>query len=256
MRPASPTPGGITTPNSWGSMLQMAAVRDVLQRMGNPRGYARLGSQALINLAFDPDGSLRPDYAARFERILNRADELGMVVILGLFYFGQEAIFNGDEGAIRCAVDNALDWLFDRDYRNVLIAQARTRDDRRFLVSTSYGGNHLPHANVLRCADYVLMHGNGVSDPNRIVEMVQAVRAMPDYRPTPIVFNEDDHFDFDQPFNNFVAAISQYASWGYFDYRFEGENFERGFQSVSADWGINSDRKRGFFNLVREMTGA
>jgi hypothetical protein len=247
---------------------------------GNPRGYSRLGSLALINSTFNADGSLRPDYLARFERILDRADELGMVVILGLFYFGQEGIFKGNEDAIHRAVDNALDWLFDHDYRHVLIeinnetnivyktplfmpdrvhelieqAQARTRAGQRFLVSTSYGGNHIPRANVVSRADYMLMHGNGVSDPNRIIEMVQTVRAMPEYRPMPIVFNEDDHFDFDKPFNNFVAAVSQYASWGYFDYRMEGEGFEQGFQSVPADWGIHSDRKRGFFNLMREMT--
>ena len=36
------------------------------------------------------DGELRPDYLERLERILDRADELGMVVILGIFYFGQD----------------------------------------------------------------------------------------------------------------------------------------------------------------------
>jgi len=33
----------------------------------------------------------------------------------------------------------------------------------------------------------------------------------------PILFNEDDHFDFDKPMNHMIAAISTYASWGYFD---------------------------------------
>ncbi len=33
----------------------------------------------------------------------------------------------------------------------------------------------------------------------------------------PILFNEDDHFDFDKDENNFAAAVSEYASWGYFD---------------------------------------
>jgi hypothetical protein len=28
-----------------------------------------------------------------------------------------------------------------------------------------------------------------------------------------------------------------------------------GFQSVPVDWGINSERKKGFFNLVKEITG-
>ena len=40
------------------------------------------------------------------------------------------------------------------------------------------------------------MHGNGVKDPNRISEMVRQARAVPGYTPKPILFNEDDHFQF------------------------------------------------------------
>ena len=70
----------------------------------------------------------------------------------------------------------------------------------------------------------------------------------------PVLFNEDDHFDFDKPGNNMVAATKAYASWGFFDYRMEGEGFEQGYQNVPVDWGINSDRKKGFFNKVKEIT--
>jgi hypothetical protein len=71
----------------------------------------------------------------------------------------------------------------------------------------------------------------------------------------PILFNEDDHFDFDKPDNNMLAAVSEYASWGYFDYRMRGEGFDEGYQSIPVNWGISSERKRGFFRLLREMTG-
>jgi len=81
------------------------------------------------------------------------------------------------------------------------------------------------------------------------------VRADPAYRGQPIVFNEDDHFAFDQPENNFLAATAEHASWGYFDYRMGDEPFECGYQSVPCDWGIHSDRKRGFFGLLNEITG-
>jgi hypothetical protein len=79
---------------------------------------------------------------------------------------------------------------------------------------------------------------------------------VPGYRPMPILFNEDDHFDFDQPMNNFIAAVGEYASWGYFDYRMKDEGFAEGYQSVPVDWGISSDRKRGFFKLLAEITGS
>src|SRR5260221_6817827 len=58
------------------------------------------------------------------------------------------------------------------------------------------------------------------------------------------------------PINNFVVAISEHASWGYFDYRMKGEGFEKGYQSVPVNWGISSARKRGFFRLLGEISGA
>jgi hypothetical protein len=71
----------------------------------------------------------------------------------------------------------------------------------------------------------------------------------------PILFNEDDHFEFDKPKNNFTAAIGEYASWGYFDFRQQGEGFDDGYQSVPVNWQITSSRKRAFFKLLSEITG-
>ena len=42
-------------------------------------------------------------------RIVDRADQLGMVVILGYFYFGQDQRVT-DEAAVVAAVDNATAW--------------------------------------------------------------------------------------------------------------------------------------------------
>jgi hypothetical protein len=86
-------------------------------------------------------------------------------------------------------------------------------------------------------------------------------REVDGYRSQPIVFNEDDHFEFDQPRNNFLAAVREHASWGYFD---PGSgaggagargNYVDGYQLVPVNWGINTPRKRAFFDLLREMTG-
>ena len=93
------------------------------------------------------------------------------------------------------------------------------------------------------------------ADPARIAELVRQTRKVPGYRPMPILFNEDDHFDFDRPANNFAAAVGEYASWGYFDFRMSGEGFDEGYQSVPVNWGISSDRKKGFFRLLSEITG-
>jgi hypothetical protein len=84
--------------------------------------------------------------------------------------------------------------------------------------------------------------------------MVDKTRALPSYHNQPILFNEDDHFDFEKPDNNFLAALSKGASWGYFDYRMKGESFDEGFQSVPVNWQISSDRKKSFFKLLTQIT--
>ncbi len=85
--------------------------------------------------------------------------------------------------------------------------------------------------------------------------LIDACRAVATYRGQPIVINEDDHYDFEEPDSNFIAAVSRYAGWGYFDFRQEGEGYEEGYQSVPVNWQISSQRKRGFFGLLKEMTG-
>ena len=244
---------------------------------GSPEGYSK--AQPWHNSALAEDGALRPEYMRRLQRILDRADELGMVPIVGIYYFGQDQRLR-DEAAIRKGVENAVDWLLRREHRNLLLevnnecdvraydheilkparvheliemARAKTRNGRRLLVGTSYGGGKVPTDNVVKVSDFVLIHGNGVKDPARIREMVEQTRRLPSWRPMPILFNEDDHFDFEQPDNNMWSAIRSYASWGYFD---PGKNdYENGYQCPPVNWGLNTPLKRGFFEFAKEITG-
>jgi hypothetical protein len=127
-------------------------------------------------------------------------------------------------------------------------------DGRRFLAGTSYGGGTIPREKVVRASDFLLIHGNGVSDPARIAAMVRRTRAVPGWTPKPILFNEDDHYDFERPANNCTAALGEYASWGYYD---QGtNNYQDGFQSPPVNWTVNTERKRAFFRLVAEITGS
>ena len=251
---------------------------------GSPQGYSN--QQPWVNSAFNfEDGSLREDYTARLEKILDKADELGMVPIVGYFYFGQSPRFKDEQTVVK-ATENATDWLLRKGYTNVLVEIANECDVRhthenirpkraheliklvqerskgkvkspagRLLVSTSYGGGKIAGENVGEASDYLLLHGNGVSDPKKIAEMVDRTRALQSYKNQPILFNEDDHFDFDKPQNNMLAAVSRYAGWGYFDFRMKGEGYDEGYQSVPVNWGISSARKRGFFDLLSKVTG-
>lgn len=252
---------------------------------GSPEGYSK--AQPWDNSAFAPDGALRPAFMERLRQTLDAADALGMVVIVGLFYFGQDERLR-DEAAVCRAVDEATDWLLVGGWENAIVeinnecdvaryehpilgpervhelvvrVRETTRDGRRLLVGTSYRGRSVPSDAVAAVSDLLLLHGNGVTDPAYIAEMIARSRALPSYRPMPIVFNEDDHFDFEREENNFATAIMHGASWGYFD---PGDgaggagarsNYADGYQLVPVNWGINTPRKRDFFDLVAAMTG-
>jgi hypothetical protein len=243
---------------------------------GSPEGYSR--EQPWINTAVQADGSLRADAMRRLARILDRADDLGMAAIVGVFYFGQDQRVR-DEGAIKFAIQNTVKWIVDEQgYTNVLLEidnecdvpayhheilkQNRVHElmllaketSPHILVGTSFGGGRVPSSNVVKASDFILLHGNGVTDPGRIAEMVRKTRSVEGYRPMPILFNEDDHFDFDRAPNNVLAAIGEYAGWGYFDPG--SSNYRDGYQCPPVNWGINTDRTRTFFAFLKEVTGS
>jgi hypothetical protein len=261
---------------------------------GSPTGY---GNRGWHNSAIESDGALRPDYMGRLERILDRADELGMVIMVGIFYFGQDQRLE-NENAVKQAVINTVDWIADRGYTNVLLeianeypasqyrhdiirerpeelirlAQRRAAErDLNLPVSVSSFALRLPSQAVVDASDYILLHGNAIKDPDRMVEKIRALRSMAAATPKPIVNNEDDSpwsprrlepgqkppgWDTDGITNNFMACVKNDVSWGYFDWRQDGEDFDEGFQSVPVNWQISSQRKRTFFDLVAEITGS
>lgn len=250
---------------------------------GSPEGYSK--GQPWVNSAVLPDGSLDPAYMARADRVISAADDLGMVVILGLFYFGQSKVLN-DEAAVENGVRNATSWILDHGYSNVIVeinnecnindhrAYAslgyrqvnlqknnvagliglvqRLSSDSPLLVGTSFTGGAIPTDSVLDASDVILVHGNGVEESEQIEEMIKIVRSSAHYRGQPIVFNEDDHFRFDENDNNMLRALRNGASWGYFD---PGENnYQDGYQCPPVNWGVNTPRKQAFFAKVKEIT--
>ncbi len=244
---------------------------------GSPLGY---GNNGWVNSAFEPNGEIKKAYLARLERILNKADQLGMVVILGYFYFGQDQLLENESAVIQ-AVENITNWLLTKKYQNILVeinnecdilydhkilqkdrihelmkrVQSKSKNGKHLLVSTSYSGGSVPEKSVIEIADFILLHGNGVKEANKIKELIESTKKAKGFHNQPIIINEDDHFDFDKDENNFTVSVKNYVSWGYFDYRMKGEGYEQGYQSVPVDWGINSDRKHGFFSKLSDITG-
>lgn len=259
---------------------------------GSPHGYSWY--QPWTITGFAPDGTLKPDWAARLAQVIEATDKLGMVVVLGLFY-GVASRHLTDEAAVLRAVDQTVDWLAERGATNVLIEvgneidwplfhhpiiqaprvhelmnRIQQRSAGRFktpagrlLVSASLLKPREIAHNVVEAADFLLPHGNHVNgtggreqhSPDGIRLQLSLLRSSPAYRGQPIFYNEDDHFDFDKADNHMLAALEGYAGWGFFDFRKIREKFEDGFQSLPVDWGITSVRKRGFFNLLQKVTG-
>jgi len=255
---------------------------------GRGRGRGPAGPM-LENSAFDPDGNLRPAYMARLERILDRADELGMVAIVGYFYFGQDQRLK-DEAAITRGVLGATNWILDHGYRNVLVeinnecnlgydhdilkpprlpelfelVRQQKRGDHVLMVSASFGGTDSSMtgrehpdtpatASVVKNADYLLVHGNGPNDPDLIRRCIAGNRALSGNRRIPVLINEDPNFHFTEENNHLLASVGEYVSWGYYE---QGQNnYQDGYQSPPVNWGINTENKKQFFELVKKVTG-
>jgi len=202
------------------------------------------------NNGFTPDGELEDAYADRAARVLEQADRLGMVVIVGLFYWVSLNRMR-DESAVWRAADQALAFLESTGRRNLLVEIANEVDvvarhtpydilgparvhemltrlreaHPGLLYSTSGGGINvetgegMPSPELVERSDFVLLHGNGTRPP-QLTAGIRAVQAMPAYErdPKPIVVNEDS-----PAVPNMDAAWRNGASWGYYDQGFEGQ---------------------------------
>ena len=246
------------------------------------------------NSAFAPDGALKPAYFERLRRIIAAADAIGMVVIVNYFYGKPLAKLDGD-AAIRRATEEASEWLLRTGYRNILvdvknefrageglvqsgnihqlieIAQRATDNGRRLLASSSiHPENFLPDGAWQQVQDFYMPHGNSVW-ADELRQQLQRVKASEAFRanPRPLLMNEDSVY-----LESLDAAFAEYASWGYYSQgygcggwkhgRFDWPAQDReedyadlsGYQTVPVNWGINTPRKKAFFDRVKAITQA
>lgn len=203
------------------------------------------------NNGFTSDGHLKPAYAARLERVIARADELGLVAIVGMFYWMMLRRMEGEEAIWRAAYETC-EFLIGTGRHNILVeianeidvivdhtSYALFRPGRQaemistlcqrypeLLYSTSGGGveiatgRGMPPAELVRADDYILLHGNG-SKPHQLEIALDTVTNMRAYRiaPKPIVINEDS-----PALANMEVAWRKGVSWGYYDQGWHGQN--------------------------------
>ena len=226
--------------------------------------------QTPVATAFTVDGALKDAWRSRAARAIEAADANGLVVILTLFYFGQAHRFE-DEEAVRRAALGVADWVRAEGYTNVLLEignEVAAYDYGGFsLLNTARGLPGLvraikarhpgllvtaSHANTrgrtrqidpdfLEAVDVLLIHGNTESD----AEMEGDVAWLRERFDGPIHVNEDTATNIDDDRFDLLTRLG--VGNGYYD--------QTGFQSPPTVWGLDSDRKRGFFARVRDATG-
>lgn len=209
---------------------------------GNP------GYEGAVVSAFRSDGSLKDAWMERTARLIEAADQRGMVVILTYFYQRQDQVLANSDAARR-AVVNATDWLIAADYRNVIIEIANEHQHPHFdhgviennsatdgigelirLARSRYSGHGyrqpvsssiigLEFDGALRSeSDLALIHGNGTTpdvDANAVRSLVADSTVH-----GPVVMNEDYNGDEVTPrnLNNERATATKVleagGSWG------------------------------------------
>jgi len=184
-------------------------------RRQNGAKYGKAGG--LLVSAFRPDGSLKPEWMSRLERLTRAAAERGMVVGLMYFYQGQDEVLDSPE-AIEAAARNATDWLIQNKLRNVIIdvanewdLQGDTWDHNGYIpqniaglverirerfrradftlpIGASTAGRMVYPASLAQVCDLVILHGNN-RPPAEKTERLQAFKSLEE----PIWMNEDDN---------------------------------------------------------------
>jgi hypothetical protein len=242
---------------------------------------------------YAPDGEFRPAYFKRLERVLNAADEAGMVVIVNYFYRQHVRRIESDD-VVRGITERVTAWLLASGYRNIIvdvaneanpfwkralfapdhihelveIAQGVQDKGRRLPVAVSTaGGRQLPSGRWREIEDLALPHGNGLM-PEQLAQKLRTLKDTDAHRarPRPIVVNEDSIF-----VENMEAAVAEGCSWGFYCQGY-GSNYKdrmdwktrdretsyaelSGYQTLPVNWSINTEIKRHFFAKAAEITG-
>ena len=191
-------------------------------------------SKTIHNNPFRPDGrSIAPDYLRRMKRIIDAADEIGMVVIVSCYY-GPQSRFMKDDRAVMEGIKTACNWLRDEGFTNVIFEVANEHDIDAYKVHpvlyndsgivelieiakresggipvgcSSTGAYFSPE--ITNASDVVLIHGNNMSRQIFYNQIMQVKNLQPN---RPIICNEDS-----QALSNMQVALDEGVSWGYYN---------------------------------------
>ena len=233
--------------------------------VGLQGGAPKSGSTGYKNSAFNGDGTLKPSYMTRLKNILDKSQELDMIVIVSMFYRTQVSIFEKYDNALK-GFTNVLEWLKAGNYKNVIIEPVNECEFSEFKpvglqcsqnvpslikLANSYGfpsgnsqkGGVVPTSAIIDASSVILIHGNGLSSNSEYKSFINKVKSSSKYRKQPIIINEAGTGSY------LNYCISQGVGWGYYDQG--SNNYNDGYQSPPINWGINTSKKNNFFDNIQ-----
>jgi len=235
------------------------------------------------NSAFNADGSLDATYMERVTDVVEACDHLGMIVILQLFYFGQDPVFDSEADVLN-AVDCAVDWVCEQGYQNVIIEianevmqghfhhdilkpgrvaelvhrvreGAREQHDRNLIVSTSEAALLSPKQwtdgeidTVFEACDIVIIHGGDNVETGRVGDASELVKKVERIR------GSDWYQENPRPIvtnesqgeQAFEAMIKRGVSFGLHSIYFQ--------TMFPPKWGVWNNETTWFFKRVKELS--
>jgi len=220
--------------------------------------------QEIDNNPFGSDGkTLDAEYAARLDRIIRAADDIGMVVIVSILYWAQSYRLK-DGRAVVDAVKTGCNFLKEKGYTNVIVEVANEYNIEPFnkhaivfypegqatliqiareasggmLVGCS-GGGVMADKEVVEESDVVIVHGNGASR-GEYYKFLRKVHSWAEGKP--IICNEDSPC-----ISRVDVALECDTSWGYYN------NYTK--QIPPADYGVTKGEDMFFARRMARAIG-
>lgn len=117
------------------ALLTDKTVDDLISHLDEYRSYGLntisvffMGSRYSNIFGFQQDGSIDPVYRKRMEKIVEACDSRGMVVLIGILYWGSglsnlenKNYDRWTQADVNAAMRNTVRWLSEKNYKNVLI---------------------------------------------------------------------------------------------------------------------------------------
>lgn len=221
--------------------------------------------ESIDNNPYGKDGKqIDPAYLKRLGKVIDAADERGMVVIVSLFY-GAQSRYLEDDNAVERATHAICKWLGKRGDQNVIIEIANEHNTGAYechkvlhqengilrlieiakkesggmpVGCSETGGNFSER--IAQASDVILIHGNEVTR-NQFYNIIRKAKAIKPARP--IVTNEDS-----QALSQMGVTFKTGVSWGYYN------NMTK--QEPPVDWGITKGEDMFFALRMKEyLTG-